>query len=96
MAHPRPFRFGVQLHTAATAEEWAAKARRAAVAESMAPMFGLDADLVLDYPLASIGTEDQIVESLQARRERWDVSYLVVQADAMESAAPIVARLAGA
>ncbi len=65
------------------------------VAEMMAPMFGLDADLVADYPLAWIGTEDEIVESLQARRDRWDVSYLVVQADAMEAAAPIVARLAG-
>jgi hypothetical protein len=61
----------------------------------MAPMFGLDPDIVEDYPLAWIGTEDQIVESLQARRDRWDVSYLVVQADAMEAAAPIVARLAG-
>lgn len=68
---------------------------RQGVAEMMAPMFGLDADLVADYPLAWIGTEDEIVESLQARRDRWDVSYLVVQADAMETAAPIVARLAG-
>ncbi len=64
-------------------------------AEMMAPMFGLDPDEVADYPLAWIGTEDEIVASLQARRERWDVSYLVVQADAMEAAAPIVARLAG-
>lgn len=65
------------------------------VAEMMAPMFGLDPSLVADYPLAWIGTEDEIVETLQARRDRWDVSYLVVQADAMEAAAPIVARLAG-
>ncbi len=65
------------------------------VAEMMAPLFGLDPSLVADYPLAWIGTEDEIVESLQARRDRWDVSYLVVQADAMETAAPIVARLAG-
>jgi probable F420-dependent oxidoreductase len=63
--------------------------------EMMAPLFDLDPDLVEDYPLAWIGTEDEIVESLQARRDRWDVSYLVVQADAMEAAAPIVARLAG-
>ncbi len=68
---------------------------RAGTAEAMAPMFGLEPDVVLDYPLAWVGTVDQIVESLEARRERWDVSYLVVQADAMEAAAPIVARLAG-
>ena len=66
-----------------------------AVAEMMAPMFGLDPALVNDYPLAWIGTENEIVDALQARRERWDVSYLVVQSDAMEAAAPIVARLAG-
>ncbi len=65
------------------------------VAEMMAPMFGVDPGSVADYPLAWIGTEDEIVESLQSRRDRWDVSYLVVQADAMETAAPIVARLAG-
>ena len=29
MPHSRKFRFGVQLHTAATGEEWAAAARRA-------------------------------------------------------------------
>ena len=65
------------------------------VAEMMAPMFGLDPGLVGDYTLAWIGTEDEIVETIQARRDRWDVSYLVIQADAMETAAPIVARLAG-
>lgn len=68
---------------------------RRGVAEMMAPLFSIDADLVEDYPLAWIGTEDEIVASIQARRDRWDVSYLVVQADAMEAAAPIVARLAG-
>ena len=68
---------------------------RAGTAAMMAPLFDLDPDIVEDYPLAWIGTEDEIVESLQARRERWDVSYLVVQADAMEAAAPVVARLAG-
>lgn len=63
--------------------------------EMMAPLFGLDPAEVDDYPLAWIGSEEQIVESLQARRERWDASYLVVQQDAMETAAPIVARLRG-
>ena len=63
--------------------------------DMLAPMFGLDPAEVADYPLAWIGTEDEIVEALQARRERWDVSYLVVQQDAMEAAAPIVARLRG-
>ena len=61
----------------------------------MAPFFGIDPDAVADHPHAWIGTTDQICDDLRARRDRWDVSYLVVQADAMETAAPIVARLAG-
>lgn len=64
-------------------------------AEMMAPLFSLDPAEVAAYPLAWIGTEDEIVESLQARRDRWDASYLVVQQGAMEDAAPIVARLRG-
>ncbi len=68
---------------------------RAGTAEMMAPLFDVEPEVVPDYPLAWIGNEDEIVESLQARRDRWDVSYLVVQADAMEAAAPVVARLAG-
>lgn len=45
------------------------------------------------------GTVDQMVEDLQARRERFGVAYVVIgeyaQADAMEKFAPVVARLAG-
>jgi probable F420-dependent oxidoreductase len=64
--------------------------------ETMAPLFGLEPGDVADYPHALIGTVDQIVEDLEARRERWDLSYVVVQGpDAMRAAAPVVARLAG-
>lgn len=68
---------------------------RRGTVEMMAPLFDLDPDIVEEYPLAWIGSEDEIVESLQRRRDRWDVSYLVVQGEAMEAAAPIVARLTG-
>jgi probable F420-dependent oxidoreductase len=64
--------------------------------EQMAPLFGLEPDDVGEYPHAWIGSVDQICEHLEAGRERWDASYLVVQGvDAMNAAAPIVARLAG-
>lgn len=62
---------------------------------SMAPLFGLEPGDIEDYPHAWIGTVDSICDDLQKRRERWDVSYLVVQGDAMESMAPVVAKLAG-
>ena len=64
-------------------------------AEMMGSLFGVSADEVLDVPHVMIGSVDSIRDQLIARRERWDMSYFVVQADAMEAAAPIVARLAG-
>jgi probable F420-dependent oxidoreductase len=63
---------------------------------NMAPLFGLEPSDVDDYPHAWIGSIDQICDDLVAGRERWDATYLVVQGvDAMNAAAPIVARLAG-
>ena len=65
--------------------------------ETMAPLFALTPDDLAEYPHAWIGSVDEISDKLQADRDRWDASYLVVQGiDAMEAAAPIVARLAGA
>jgi probable F420-dependent oxidoreductase len=69
---------------------------RAAVIDAMAPLFGVPPEIVGDHPHAWIGTVAQICDDLVARRERWDASYLVVQGpEAMDAAAPIVARLAG-
>jgi len=64
-------------------------------AEMMAGLFGLDTDGVLEVPHALIGSVEQMIEQLQARRERWGFSYVVVQGDALESFAPVVAALAG-
>lgn len=69
---------------------------RAGTIEAMAPLFGLSPEDVDDYPHAWVGSVDQIADDLVARRERWDVSYLVVQGpDAMRAAAPVVARMGG-
>jgi probable F420-dependent oxidoreductase len=62
---------------------------------SMAPLFGLEPGDIDDYPHAWIGSVESICDDLHKRRERWDVSYLVVQGDAMEAMAPVVERLAG-
>jgi probable F420-dependent oxidoreductase len=66
---------------------------RAGTAAMMAPLFGLPPDEVETYPHACIGSIEQIADDLRARRERWDVSYVVFQADAMEALAPVVAAL---
>jgi alkanesulfonate monooxygenase SsuD/methylene tetrahydromethanopterin reductase-like flavin-dependent oxidoreductase (luciferase family) len=69
---------------------------RQATVEAMAPVFGLEPAEVGDYPHAWVGSVDEICDQLVAGRERWDASYLVVQGpEAMNAAAPIVARLAG-
>lgn len=70
---------------------------RAGTLAATAPLFRLDPEGLAAYPHAWIGSVDEIVEDLEAGRERWDVSYLVIQGlDAMRSMAPVVARLAGA
>lgn len=62
--------------------------------EQFAPLFGLTPSELADFPHALIGTVEEICESIEARRQRWDASYVVVQHDAMEAMAPVVARLA--
>ena len=65
------------------------------VLANIAPLFGIDPAQAGDIPLVMIGTEDEIVESLQKRREEFGFNDIVVQGDVMEAFAPIVARLAG-
>jgi probable F420-dependent oxidoreductase len=65
-------------------------------AEELVPTWKqLSAEEILQSPYVCIGTKDEIVESLQARRERWGISYFVTFEAYMESFAPVVARLAG-
>ena len=56
-------------------------------------------DGILASPTFLFGTVEQIVEDLQARRQRFGLSYIAIgdyiQADAMERFAPAIARLAG-
>lgn len=56
---------------------------------------GVTTELLLETPNALIGTVDGIVETLQMRRERYCISYIVVIDEHMEAFAPIVARLNG-
>jgi probable F420-dependent oxidoreductase len=56
---------------------------------------GISSDRVLEMPSIFIGSVDQIVDEMQARRERYGISYHIVSDRSMEMAAPIVARLAG-
>jgi len=56
---------------------------------------GLTADEFLQSPYVLIGTVDQMVADIEARRQRWDISYYVTQEPYLDTLAPIVARLTG-
>jgi probable F420-dependent oxidoreductase len=68
---------------------------RDGMAERLAPVFGVSPSEVPEIPHAFVGTIDQICDDLERRRERWGVSYFVVQADGLDGFAPVVARMAG-
>jgi probable F420-dependent oxidoreductase len=68
---------------------------RPGTTEMMAGLFGISPDEMDDVPHALIGTVDEMCEDLESRRERWGFSYFVVQADAIDALAPVIARLAG-
>lgn len=63
--------------------------------ENLAPLFGLSAEEAAEVPLALAGTVDEMVETLQQRREEYGFSYIVVHDPEMEQFAEVVARLAG-
>jgi probable F420-dependent oxidoreductase len=68
---------------------------RYAMAELMAPGFGVNPDEALEVPYVWAGTVDQICEHVQAARARWGFSYFVIHSEAVDAMAPVVARLAG-
>jgi probable F420-dependent oxidoreductase len=65
------------------------------IARAMAGSFGVsEADAML-APATLVGSVESIIELLEERRERWQMSYVVVPVESTEALAPVVARLAG-
>jgi probable F420-dependent oxidoreductase len=69
--------------------------RSRAAAELTSRWSRLTPDEILESPYVLIGTVEQMVEDIQARRERWDISSYTIFEPYLEDFAPIVARLAG-
>ena len=65
------------------------------VAAKVGGAMGMDAATLLASPHTIVGSTTQIVDELVEQRERWQGSYVTVQADALEAFAPVVAALAG-
>jgi probable F420-dependent oxidoreductase len=68
---------------------------RMALAEQLAPAFGVSPEEALESGAACVGTVEEIIDQLQRRREEWGLSYVVVGDDNIDEFAPIVAELAG-
>ncbi|MFJ6744104.1 LLM class F420-dependent oxidoreductase [Streptomyces sp. NPDC091279] len=56
---------------------------------------GLTTEAALELPVLLVGTREEIVAQVLARRERYGFSYLTVLEPSMEAFAPVVAELAG-
>jgi probable F420-dependent oxidoreductase len=67
----------------------------ARIVEMMAESFGISVDDARMVPVTLVGTPDEMVEMLERRRERWQMSYVVVPSEAVDAFAPVVERLAG-
>ncbi len=65
-----------------------------AVAEKLAPNFGLPPEVVLAAPYFQIGPLEKIKDDLVELRDRWDISYIAFQQDATQAVAPLVSQLA--
>jgi probable F420-dependent oxidoreductase len=68
---------------------------RQANAEAVAAAFEMPVEDTLGSPHLCFGSVEEICDDLQARRERWGLSYVTFPGDALDAAAPIVQRLTG-
>jgi probable F420-dependent oxidoreductase len=66
-----------------------------AVVDGLASAFGVDRADAEMAPVTLVGSESELVDLLERRRERWQMSYVVLPDDALDACAPVVARLAG-
>jgi probable F420-dependent oxidoreductase len=55
----------------------------------------ISVDEILAAPFVLIGTVDEMVEALRARRDRWGISYFVTFEPFLDALGPVVARLSG-
>lgn len=65
------------------------------IAERIGSGAGMTAAEVMESPHYLLGPIDQMVETLQQRRERYGFSYIAFSGDGFENLAPVVSRLAG-
>jgi probable F420-dependent oxidoreductase len=67
----------------------------AAIAEAMAPAFGIEPADALHVPGVLLGTLDEMAEELRWRRREYGISYWSIESDVWEDLAPMVRELSG-
>ena len=65
------------------------------IANTVASGLNVTTEQILQAPYVLIGSVEQICDDLQARRERYGISYISVFEQGLEALAPVIARLAG-
>lgn len=85
----------LELSTTCTLVVTADRERAAAQLAAVRGWRDITAAQVLAMPSIFIGTLDQIAEEMRARRARYGFSYYIVFDSDLDTAAPLVARLAG-
>lgn len=83
------------LELCVTISECIVTAHRDSVAGSLADRLGVSVEQLLESPHILIGNVDEIVGDLERRRERYDISFIMVMRPAVEQFAPVVRRLHG-
>lgn len=68
---------------------------REQVAAEMAPLLGISAEEALGSPHALVGSVDQCIDEVKGWRAKWGISYVALDAAAMEDFAPVVEALSG-
>ena len=68
---------------------------RAGQIEGLSQLFGAPTELLSKSPAVLVGSVDEICKTLVERRDRWGFNYVVVQANAGDAFAEVVARLSG-
>lgn len=63
--------------------------------DALASTLGVEQSFVRESPFALIGSPEQLIDDLRARRERWGISYVIVGPAEIDAFAPVVAELAG-
>lgn len=86
-----------QLELNALVQRVVVTADRQAAAQALLDQAGVfgTVDDVLQSPFLLMGTTDEIADQLQARRDQFGISYVVVFEASLDDFAPVVARLAG-